>query len=329
MHHLFTTVLMACVLGTAVAATPGDPRPRAAFDIEGHRGARGLAPENTLAGFRKALDIGVTVLETDIAITRDLVPVISHDPVLNPDLVRDRDGRWLERPGPPIHALTRADLAQFDIGRVNPASAYARDFPSQRAVDGERFPTLAELLQLVGESGKPVRLNLEIKMTPDNAGATPDAATFARVVLAAVDEAGIRKRVIVQGFDWRPLLELKRMAPEIETACLTIESRQMNTVAPGPDGRSPWHAGLALRDHDGSVPALVRAAGCATWSPSRQDLTRALVDEAHALGLRVIPWTVNDEAEMRRLIDLGVDGIITDYPDRLRKAVQAKGLPLP
>jgi glycerophosphoryl diester phosphodiesterase len=148
-------------------------------------------------------------------------------------------------------------------------------------------------------------------------------------VLAAVDEAGMRKRVIVQGFDWRPLLELKRMAPEIETACLTIESRQMNTVAPGPDGRSPWHAGLALRDHDGSVPALVRAAGCATWSPSRQDLTRALVDEAHALGLRVIPWTVNDEAEMRRLIDLGVDGIITDYPDRLRKAVQAKGLPLP
>ncbi len=308
------------------AGAAGEQR---AFDLEGHRGARGLAPENTMAAFRRALDIGVTTLETDVAITRDLVPVISHDPLLNPDVVRDPGGAWLAQRGPPIHSLTFAELRAYDIGRVNPESAYARSLPRQQPADGERFPALREVLQLAKESARPVRLNLELKTTPDNEGRTADPAAFARIVLDAVKDAGLMDRVTLQSFDWRGLAEAKKIAPAVATSCLTIASASMNTMARDAQGREPWHAGLAAADFGGSVPALVKAAGCAVWSPFYRNVTGALVEEAHAIGLRVLPWTVNDEAEMRRLIGLRVDGLITDYPDRLREVMRAEGLPLP
>jgi glycerophosphoryl diester phosphodiesterase len=103
--------------------------PSLAFDLEGHRGTRGLAPENTLAAFRKAISIGVTTIETDMGVTRDDVVVISHNPNLSPDLVRDPEGHWLASPGPQIRTLTFAELRRYDIGRVNPQSAYAKQFP--------------------------------------------------------------------------------------------------------------------------------------------------------------------------------------------------------
>jgi glycerophosphoryl diester phosphodiesterase len=304
------------------------PAPTRAFDLEGHRGARGLAPENTLAAFRKALAIGVTTIETDIAVTKDLVPVISHNPVLVPELVRDETGRWLERPGPSIHSLTLGALRRYDVGRLNPATRYSRDFPQQQPSDGERFPTLRELLALIAEARAPVRLNVETKLTPDNAGDTVDAQTFVRVIVDAVRAAKLTDRVTIQSFDWRTLVEVRRVAPEIATSCLTIEADGMNTMAPGADGKSPWHAGLVIRDY-ASVPALAAAAGCRTWSMFWRNLTPALVRDAHAIGIGVLPWTVDAPEDMRRLIDMGVDGIITDYPDRLRRVLVDKGLSPP
>src|SRR5512139_498146 len=134
------------VLATLVAI------PAEAFDLQGHRGARGLAPENTLPAFERALELGVTTLELDIAITRDGVLVISHDPVLNPDHTRDAAGRFLERPGPAIHALTWSELQSYDVGRLNPGTDYARQFPDQQPVDGTRIPRLADLFDLVKRS---------------------------------------------------------------------------------------------------------------------------------------------------------------------------------
>ena len=305
------------VVCAGIAAAIVTVQPTNALDLQGHRGARGLAPENTLAGFRLALRIGVTTIESDVAVTRDGIPVLSHDPALNPDLVRDASGRWLTEAGPPIHSLTLQDLARYDIGRLNPASRYATEFPLQQPVDGERFATLDALLALVAQAPAPVRVNLETKVTPDNAGPTADPATFVRVIVDAVRRANLADRVTIQSFDWRTLVEAKRVEPRIETSCLTIESSSMNTMAAGADGRSPWHAGRSAADYGGSVPRLVQATGCSTWSMFWRNLTPALVAEAHALGLKVLPWTVNDKTEMRRLIDLGVDGIITDYPDRL------------
>ena len=302
--------------------------PASTFDLQGHRGARGLAPENTLAAFRRALEIGVTTIETDVAVTRDGIPVISHNPKLVPELVRDASGHWLTAPGPSIHSLTLDELRRYDVGRVNPATKYARDFPEQRASDGERFPTLRQLLQLVAAAKRPVQINLETKLTPDNAGDTVDAATFVRLILDEVRAAKLVDRVTIQSFDWRTLQEVRRVAPDVRTSCLTIESNGMNTMAPGASGTSAWHAGLKDADYS-SVPALVAAAQCGTWSMFWRNLTPALVADAHARGIRVLPWTVDDPEDMRRLIDMGVDGIITDYPDRLRNVMSERRLPLP
>jgi glycerophosphoryl diester phosphodiesterase len=300
-----------------------------AFDLEGHRGTRGLAPENTLAAFRRAIEIGVTTIETDMAVTQDDLIVISHDPFLNPDVVRGADGQWLASQGPPIRTLTLAELRRYDIGRLNPVRQYAQQFPEQRAVDGERFPQLSELFDLGKASGKPVRFKIETKITPTSGADTPDPATFAKLVVAAVRAADVAKRVTVQSFDWRTLIEVKRIASDLETSCLTIQTKDNDTVQSPDRGPSRWHAGLNLRDHGGSLPALVKAAGCATWSMFWRNLTPKDFAAAHTLGLKVLPWTVNDRSEMSRLIDLGVDGIITDYPERLRSVMTEKGMALP
>jgi len=299
----------------------------AAFDLQGHRGTRGLAPENTMAAFERALAIGVTTLETDMAVTKDGVLVISHDPFLNPDVVRGADGAWLASKGPPIHSLTLAELAQYDIGRVNPASAYAKQFPEQTPADGQHFPTLKQVFAL--GAGNAVRFDIETKITPTSGDETVDPQTFAKLVVAAIRDANLANRVAVQSFDWRTLVEVKKLAPEIATTCLTIETPNNDTVMRSSSKASPWHAGISLADNGGSLPRTVKAAGCATWSMFYRNLTPELVTEAHALGLLVLPWTVNDPKEMAKLVDWRVDGVITDYPDRARKVLAEKGIPFP
>ena len=314
-------------LAVAIAFASLVTAPALAFDVQGHRGTRALAPENTMAAYARATAIGVTTIETDLAVTSDGVLVISHDPFLNPDIVRDRDGRWLAAKGPAIHTLTLAELKQYDIGRLNPESAYAKQFPEQKPSDGERFPTLSQVFEFVKD--KPVRLNIETKITPGNPDETVDAETFAKMAVDAIRTAGLTRRVTIESFDWRTLVIAKRLAPEIETVCLTIESDGMDTVQRKSGRPSAWNAGLDLASHGDSVPRLVKAAGCGTWSPFWHNVDGASVTEAHALGLKVLPWTVNNPSEMTRLIDLKVDGLISDYPDRLRRAMSDKGLALP
>lgn len=284
------------------------------FDLQGHRGARGLAPENTLAAFELALKLGVDTIESDLVVTRDGVLVLAHDPQVNPDLAR-LDGRWIEAPGPAIHSLSLAELKRYDIGRLRPDTPYARQWPQQQAADGQRYPTLAELAALVRATGRPVRLNLETKVRPDSGATVPEPEPFARLVAEALDREGLAATTTIQSFDWRTLVALKRLAPAVETVCLSIVSPNMDTVSADASGASPWHAGLREREH-GSVPRRAKAAGCSVWSPFWRNLDEVALAEARVLGLRVIPWTVNDPAEMERLLALGVDGLITDYPDR-------------
>ena len=296
--------------------------PAAAFDLQGHRGARGLAPENTLAGFRVALDLGVTTLETDLAVTKDEVVVISHDPLLNPDLTR-LDGQWIATAGPVIRTLTLADLKRYDIGRLNPASKYAQQYPEQKPVDGERFPTVEEFFAMAGPD---VRFNIEIKTNPTRPDLTLDPERFAELAVAAIRKGKADARSTIQSFDWRGLIAARRLAPEIGTGCLSIESSNFDTVGRTAAQPSPWLGGLDLKAHGGSVPRLAKAAGCAVWSPFWRNVTAENVKDAQALGLKVVPWTVNNPADMAQLIDLGVDGLITDYPDRAKPVLATKGL---
>jgi glycerophosphoryl diester phosphodiesterase len=314
----------------AVATLLAATATAAAFDLQGHRGARGLAPENTLEAFTRALEIGVTTLELDLGVTKDGVVVVSHDRRLNPDHTRDADGKFLDRDGPAIRSMTFAELQRYDVGRLKPGTRYASGFTEQKGVDGARIPALTEVFDLVRRmKADHVRFNIETKLTPTSGDETPDPDAFAAAVVKVVRDAGVAPRVTLQSFDWRTLRAAKRLAPEIARACLTIERGDGDNVQRGRTGPSPWTAGLDIENFGGSTPLLVKGADCNVWSPFYRDVTPHLITEAKALGLKVIPWTVNDVAEMKPLIDAGVDGLITDYPDRLRAVLIERKIDVP
>jgi len=229
--------------------------------VYGHRGARGEAPENTIAGFRHARAAGVAAIETDIAVTADFCPVLHHDPDLP-------DGRL-------IH-----DCHVSDLGGV---------------------PTLVEALTEISD----IDWLLEIKTFPDQSHKSHPPATMVGAVLAALSAARIPfSRIRVLAFDWSVLDDVRRRAPDLHLVCLTAPPQER--------AQSIWWG----RGHDGlTTPRAVARFGAATWSPHHAALTLEQIAEAHALGLRVVPWTVNDPADFSRLAPL-VDGITTDFPTR-------------
>jgi len=317
LHRLLPPALVCCLMAACATAGQG-------FDLQGHRGARGLAPENTLAAFSTALGIGITTLELDSVLTADGVVVISHDTVLNPAITRDDTGRWLDAPGPPIRSLTLAQLKRYDVGRIKPDTRYAQSHPAQRGADGERIPTLSELFELVKRQGNTrVRFNIETKISPTRPELTPEPQAIVDALLAVVREHGMSSRVTLQSFDWRTLQIAQRAAPQIPTVYLTSQQSGSDNLS---DAR--WTAGFKLADH-GSVPRMVKAAGGAVWSPHVADADAQGVREAQSLGLKVVVWTVNDPAQIERMLDLRVDGIISDRPDRVRAAMAARGMVLP
>jgi glycerophosphoryl diester phosphodiesterase len=300
------------------------------FDLQGHRGARGLAPENTLAAFERALDIGVTTLELDIGLTKDKVVVVYHDRTLNPDITRDASGAFLAARGAPIASFTLAELQHYDVGRVNVASNYGKPFATQTPRDGERIPTLRALFDLVvKKNARSIRFNIETKLSPLVPEETATPEQMASALIDEIRRAGVEKRATIQSFDWRTLLIAQKRAPEIATVYLTNQQGQNDTVQRGQPGASPWLGGLDVDDYGGSIPKLVKAAGGAVWSPNFRDVTEPLVRETRALGLKLIPWTVNEVGDMKRLIEWKVNGIITDYPDRLREVMKGTGMALP
>jgi glycerophosphoryl diester phosphodiesterase len=314
--------LVISVSGVACVAPPGTGGLIPGVEIQGHRGARGLAPENTLAAFDLALTLGVDTLELDTVLTRDDVVVVSHDATLSPNFTRDGTGAYIEAPGPAIRSLTFAELQRYDVGRLRAGTRYAQSQAEQRPADGERIPGLAELFQLVqrrGASG--VTYNIETKLNPLRPELTPEPEPFVRAVLGVAHQ--YNARITLQSFDWRTLAVAQRIAPDVPTVYLTSQQPWGNNVI---DPR--WTAGLNLADH-GTVPKMVKAAGGRVWSPFFGDVDDALVRESHALGLRVVVWTVNEAKDIQSMLDLGVDGIISDRPDRVRAALSARGLRLP
>jgi glycerophosphoryl diester phosphodiesterase len=266
----------------------------------------------------------------DVGITRDGVVVVHHDERLNPDITRGPDGAFLPQRGPAIYSITLEEVKRYDVGRLKPRTAYAARFPEQRPRDGARIPTLAEVFELVRRSGaEHVRFNIETKLTPTSGSDVPDPEHFAKAVVAAVRDAGLTERVSIQSFDWRTLVVLRRVEPGIIRVCLTSERLDQDTIKWGKPGASPWTAGLDVDEFSGSVPRLVAAADCSIWSPAFEDLASERVAEANSLGIRVIPWVANEPDQMDRLLGMGVAGIITDYPNRLRRVLAENNIPLP
>jgi glycerophosphoryl diester phosphodiesterase len=264
-----------------------------AIDVQGHRGARGLLPENTLPAFEYASKLGVDTLELDCGVTKDGVVVAHHDRRLNPDVTRGPDGRWIASPGPTIRSLTFAELQQYDVGRLRPGSDYARRFPHQQPLDGTRIPRLSDILKLKA------RFNIETKIAPDHPEETAGPEEFARLLIKEIQAA--RAEATIQSFDFRTLKVVEREAMDIETVYLTHGSVD-------------------------SDPQKVRLAGARIWSPSFTDLNSNAFQKAKELKLKVVAWTVNEPGDIARMLDMGLDGIISDYPDRVLAELKRRGI---
>jgi glycerophosphoryl diester phosphodiesterase len=249
------------------------------IEVHGHRGARAMRPENTIPAFEYAIQQGVDVLELDMAVTRDNVLVVSHDPILHPPVCSG------PKPEAAIHSLTLAEVREWDCGAIrNPA------FPNQQTIPGTRMPTLDEVFDLAPR-GK-FRFSIETKIFPEHPELTPSPAAFVRLVLESIRNHHLESRVILQSFDFRTLHEMKKQAPEIRLAAL-------------------------YEGEPKSFAAIGKEAGADIVSPDYKLVTPQQVEEAHHAGFQVIPWTSNEPAEWDSLIAAGVDAIISDNPAAL------------
>tara|TARA_R110002051_G_scaffold7041_8_gene33228 strand:+ start:3393 stop:4337 length:945 start_codon:yes stop_codon:yes gene_type:complete len=283
--------------------------------IYGHRGARGEMPENSFAGLRHLLETGVQAVEIDVQNTSDGVTVLWHDPVLNPDMVRGPTGQWLTCDATQIIATPYKELTQYEIGALRTGSAQAQRFPQQAKIDGERIATLRDVCRWA-QSLPGFILNIEVKSYADRSdlGASPDV--LARSVASLVQEFGLTDRSIVSSFDWRLLTALHQLAPAVPRGYLSYLDRPNPPMQPNIIDSSAWMDGVRLADHDGSLPQAIADIGGAVWAPYFEDLTREDMNRAHAAGLKVNVWTVNEPQDMQRMAKMGVDGLITDYPTR-------------
>jgi glycerophosphoryl diester phosphodiesterase len=307
------------------SVTPaGYEAPAKKIYVIGHRGAAGLAPENTLSAFARACEIGVDAVEFDVLFTVDGEVVVYHDFNLKPEITRTQDGKWLEDSTPPaINDLTLAELKTYDVGRLKPHTRYARRYPEQKAVDGQRIPALREVISLHKQKcHKSTELWIEIKTTPEKPELTPAPEIVSERVVKILREENISDRTRILSFDWRNLVHVQKIAPDIPTVYLSLEGVRLNNIKPGRPGSSPWMAGVDIDDFAGSIPRAVQAAGGRYWAPYYKHVTSNNIQTAHQLGIQVFVWTPDSRSEMERLIELGVDGTITNRPDILQSIMK-------
>ncbi len=314
------------LLGTALLCFSLAASAQKTIDLQGHRGARGLLAENTLPSFALALQAGVSTLELDVVVTRDDVLVISHDPALNPDITRNAQGRFLSNKGPDIRQLTFEQLQSYDVGRINPASRYAQTFSAQKDQDGVRIPRLKDLFEMVKAQGhSQVKFAIETKITPQRPDQTPDPERFVQLLLQEIREHGMSERVQILSFDWRTLQVVQKLAPGMPTVYITAQLAALDNLGIKSGQPSAWTAGFQHAQH-GSVPQMIKAAGGTHWSSFWRELDAQKVREAQSLGIKVLAWTVNDRQSMGQMLDLGVDGLVTDRPDIAADLLKERGI---
>jgi glycerophosphoryl diester phosphodiesterase len=296
------------------------------IDLQGHRGARGLLAENTLSSFAAALKSGVTTLELDVLVTQDNVLVIHHDPALNPDITRDGEGKFLMNKGPDIRQMTFQQLQSYDVGQIKATTPYGKIFASQKPQDGIRIPRLKDLFELVQQGGhQQVKFAIETKITPQRPEQTPEPEKFVELLLQEIQSYGLEDRVQILSFDWRTLQLVQKMAPKMPTVYITAQLAVLDNLAIKSGRPSEWTAGFQYAQY-GSVPKMIKAAGGTHWSSFWRELDAQKVREAQDLGLKVIAWTVNDRQSMAQMLDLGVDGLVTDRPDIAASLLKERGI---
>jgi len=347
---LLGTVWAMVVAAPAGASPPsrpgGDDRPghgSERFDLQAHRGGLGLVVENSLPAFANALELGVSTLEFDVQITRDGHAVVTHDRDPSPFKCVDTAPAFTGDPQFPyvpgrtyVKDLTLAQVRTIDCGSLT-----LPQFPGQQSVPGAPMPLLREVFDLVASyRAHRVTMNIETKVEAGAPEQTAPREQFVQVVAREVRQAGMIDQVTVQSFDWGALMRMRQVEPALPIVALTNGQQFLQAGQPG---ASPWLGGIDIDDFGGSLVEAANSFGADAISPvhgSPQSgsvgdpgyvpfTTPALVEQSHAAGMDVIVWTVNDVPTMESLIDAGVDGIITDYPDRLRSVMADRGLKLP
>lgn len=292
--------------------------------VIGHRGAAGLAPENTLAAVKKAVEIGVDAVELDVQLSADGRVVVYHDFCLKSEITRTSEGVWLEGlKGRPIKDLTLPELKTYDVGRLKSDRTYAKLYPDQKPVDGERIPTLGEVIWLLKHlKDDKTGLWIEIKSSPTEPEISQSPEAIADAVVKLLWEEGVTGRAMILSFDWRALVYVQKTAPEIPTAYLSPAGMRWKRGRSVQMEVSPWTAGIDSDGFNGSLPRAVKAAGGRCWAPNHKTMTTRLVQEAHRLGLQVFVWTPDSRHQMLRFMDMDVDGIMTNRPDILRSILR-------
>ena len=281
--------------------------------IYGHRGARGVLPENTLESFKYLFENNIRAYETDILISKDNIPVITHDFKLDPSYTKDVNGNWIEDENIKIIDLTYEEILKYDVGTLNKLSRYGRKFINQKSLDNQKIPKLSDLLKLSSDNEfDDLLINLEIKSTPIEEGLTPSPEEMVKIVIDEVSRSNLSDKIIYSSFDWRVLREIKERDPKIPRAHLTSGAKGKIY------DKSPWLDFTPLHS-EVELPKLIKALGGSAWHPNYKDVNKEIIEISRNEGLPVNVWTVNKEQDMLRMIDYGVDGIMTDYPLKLKE----------
>lgn len=346
-----TAALIAALAGPAVAASPAEasaaPSPSSntagtaavtakaniktnesngSFDLQSHRGGRGEWTEESLAAFANSLKLGVTTLELDTHLTADGKVIVWHDDTIQADKCLDTAPATPGDTAFPYVGDRVADLSLAQIKTLDCGFTQLKGYPGQDVIEGNRIAELKDVFQLVRDAGaEKARFNIETKVESSQIGGEGMVA-LTRAVVAEIQASGMADRITVQSFDWSSLNLTKEIAPELPLVALSSGDAWL---AVGQPGASPNLGGIDIDTYSGSLPRAAAAQGYDVISPAFRSVTPGMIAEAHELGLPVIPWTVNTTADMQRLMDLGVDGIITDYPTRLRSVMDERGLKLP
>jgi len=294
--------------------------------IYGHRGARGDLPENTLESFKYLFDNNINAYETDILVTKDLIPVITHDFRLDPSFTKDEDGNWIKDENIKIFDLTYDEISKFDVGSINKLTRYGRRFVNQKSLENQKIPKLSELLDLSSKNiSENLLINLEIKSTPDEENLTPDLEDTVRLVVKEINKSNLKNKIIISSFDWRTLTEIKNHYPEISRAYLTYQQKTGVKIKNTIYNRSPWISYLPFFENH-ELPKIIKSQGGKAWHPYYKDITKKLVEISHQEDLSVNVWTVNKEYDMLKMVEYGVDGIMTDYPLRLKEVCEKENI---
>ena len=294
--------------------------------IFGHRGARGEIAENSIEGFKHTFALGIKAVEFDVVISKDKIPVLYHYFNLMPYLVKDESGNWLKNSELKVFDKSYEELSKYNIGGLDPESKHGKRFKEQKLLKNAKIPKLSELLELASrKENKDVFLNIEVKSTPFKLGLTPIPSDTVSLILKDIDTHKLEDRIIISSFDWRILYELKKQNSRILRGFITLQ-QDLSTTKKNIYENSPWMAKNYSLDQLFLIPNIIKSLEGHVWSAFYRDVTKQNVELAHKHGLATCVWTVNREQDIIRMIEYGVDGIITDYPKKVQEICKSKNI---